>query len=236
LNGLNSLGKATPFIALTSNGSNLSGKATPLGSLESNASSRHSKATSQHASKSNTSNLTRKVSLRMMYLVRRASLRNIILRYGPSSRGLSVVRAAFDLRYGRMHFQPPPVGGSNFPLHRTALMPYCGEVSTSANVDCIGELVDGLQPGWLRSPQNVNASPLPCNRAGTSPLRALVAKAPKALRYAPQKIGIRPSWPHLFLSGPPALATATHGPTGIVPFGRAGDESSPPVISHWNIR
>ncbi len=105
-------------------------------------------------------------------------------------------------------------------------MPYCGEVASSANVDCFGELVDGLRRGWLRSLQNVNASPLPCNSAGTSPLRALVAKAPVALRYAPQKIGIRPSWPHLFCSGPPALASATHGPTGIVPFGHAGDEST----------
>jgi hypothetical protein len=80
-------------------------------------------------------------------------------------------------------------------------MPYCGEVSTSTNVDCIGELVDGLRPGWLRSPQNVNASPLPCNRAGTSPLRALVAKAPVALRYAPQKIGIAASCLICFLAG-----------------------------------
>lgn len=47
----------------------------------------------------------------------------------------------------------------------------------------------------------------------------------------PSKIGIRPSWPHQFYSGPPALATATHGPTGIVPFGHAGDESSPRIGS-----
>jgi hypothetical protein len=32
---------------------------------------------------------------------------------------------------------------------------------------------------------------------------------------------------HLFFSGLPALATATLGPTGIVPFGRAGEESLP---------
>jgi hypothetical protein len=143
------------------------------------------------------------------------------------SSGLSVVQAALDLRIGRMHFKPPPAGDSNRHLHRTALMPYCGEVSSSANVDCIGELVEGLRLGWLRSPQNVNASPLPCNRAGTSPLRALVAKAPKALRYASQKNRNSESFPHRSCRGPPALATATHGPTGIVPFGPAGDESSP---------
>lgn len=37
--------------------------------------------------------------------------------------------------------------------------------------------------------------------------------------------------PHRSLRGHPALATATHGPTGIVPFGRAGDESSPRIGS-----
>jgi hypothetical protein len=49
-----------------------------------NDSSRHSMATSHRASESNASNLTRNVPLRMMYLVRRASLRNIILRLRPT--------------------------------------------------------------------------------------------------------------------------------------------------------
>lgn len=41
--------------------------------------------------------------------------------------------------------------------------------------------------------------------------------------------------PHLFCCGHThALATATHGPAGIVPSGRAGDESLPPDISHWD--
>ena len=58
-----------------------------------------------------------------------------------------------------------------------------------------------FERGWLRSPQNVNASPLPCNRAGTSPLRALVAKALDALRYAPQKSGIAASCLICFVAG-----------------------------------
>ena len=43
---------------------------------------------------------------------------------------------------------------------------------------------------------------------------------------APHKIGIETSCFDLSCRGRPALATATHGPTGIVPSGRAGDESA----------
>jgi hypothetical protein len=43
-----------------------------------------------------------------------------------------------------MHSKPPPAGDSNRHLHRTALLPYCGECFDGANVGCIGELVDGF--------------------------------------------------------------------------------------------
>jgi len=76
----------------------------------------------------------------------------------------------------------------------------------------------------LRFPPYANAPPPPCNRAGTSPLRALVAKAPVALRYRPQKIGIRhPASSVLQRASMPWFGLRR--PYGIHAFGHARDDS-----------
>lgn len=70
---------------------------------------------------------------------------------------------------------------------------------------------------------------------------SMVAKAPKALRYRTQKNGIRNPFLICLVAGFHALATATHGPTGIVPTVFSSNILDKSMhhhassITHWNI-
>lgn len=65
-----------------------------------------------------------------------------------------------------------------------------------------------VQAQSLRSPQNVNAPPLPCERAGAAPLPAYFAVARRG-RSRPLKSGISPSRLDPLLLGHPALRSGS---------------------------